>query len=84
MGFLPCLNAFSAAVLGGICNIPGAMLGGIFLCLLESIGPNLILQGLGIVGANQLKDAIAIVMLVLVLIFRPQGILGEKLAEEKA
>ena len=49
-----------------------------------SIGPNLILQGLGIVGANQLKDAIAIVMLVLVLIFRQQGILGEKLAEEKA
>ena len=60
------------------------MLGGIFLGLFESIGPNLILQGLGIVGANQLKDAIAIVMLVLVLIFRPQGILGEKLAEEKA
>ena len=69
---------------GGIGNIPGAMLGGIFLGLFESIGPNLILQGLGIVGANQLKDAIAIVMLVLVLIFRPQGILGEKLAEEKA
>jgi len=43
-----------------------------------------VLQGLGIVGANQLKDAIAIVMLVLVLIFRPQGILGEKLSEEKA
>ena len=84
MGFLPGLKAFSAAVLGGIGNIPGAMLGGIFLGLFESIGPNLILQGLGIVGANQLKDAIAIVMLVLVLIFRPQGILGEKLAEEKA
>ena len=84
MGFLPGLKAFSAAVLGGIGNIPGAMLGGLFLGIFESIGPNLILQGLGIVGANQLKDAIAIVMLVLVLIFRPQGILGEKLAEEKA
>jgi len=84
MGFLPGLKAFSAAVLGGIGNIPGAMLGGIFLGVVESLGPNLVLQGLGIVGANQLKDAIAIVMLVLVLIFRPQGILGEKLSEEKA
>ena len=84
MGFLPGLKAFSAAVLGGIGNIPGAMLGGLFLGIFESLGPNLVLQGLGIVGANQLKDAIAIVMLVLVLIFRPQGILGEKLSEEKA
>ncbi|MFQ6016302.1 MAG: branched-chain amino acid ABC transporter permease [Anaerolineae bacterium] len=84
MGFYPGLKAFAAAVLGGIGNIPGAMLGGIFLGVFESFGPNLILEGLGIVGANQLKDAIAIVMLVLVLIFRPQGILGERLAEEKA
>jgi branched-chain amino acid transport system permease protein len=84
MGFLPGLKAFTAAVLGGIGNIPGAMLGGLFLGVFESIGPNLILQGLGIPGANQLKDAIAIVMLVVVLIFRPQGIMGEKLAEEKA
>ncbi len=84
MGFLPGLKAFTAAVLGGIGNIPGAMLGGIFLGVFESIGPNLILEGLGIPGANQLRDAIAIVLLVLVLIFRPQGILGEKLAGEKA
>jgi len=84
MGFLPGLKAFTAAVLGGIGNIPGAMLGGLFLGVFEAIGPNLILQGLGIPGANQLKDAIAIVLLVLVLIFRPQGILGEKLTEEKA
>lgn len=84
MGFLPGLKAFTAAVLGGIGNIPGAMLGGLFLGVFESIGPNLILQGLGIPGANQLKDAIAILLLVVVLIFRPQGILGEKLAEEKA
>jgi len=84
MGFLPGLKAFTAAVLGGIGNIPGAMIGGLFLGVFESIGPNLILQGLGIPGANQLKDAIAIVLLVVVLIFRPEGILGEKLAEEKA
>jgi branched-chain amino acid transport system permease protein len=84
MGFLPGLKAFTAAVLGGIGNIPGAMLGGLFLGIVESIGPNLILEGLGIPAANQLKDVIAIVMLVLVLIFRPQGILGERLSEEKA
>jgi branched-chain amino acid transport system permease protein len=84
MGFLPGLKAFTAAVLGGIGNIPGAMLGGLFLGVFESIGPNLILEGVGIPGANQLRDAIAIVLLVLVLIFRPQGILGEKLSGEKA
>ncbi|MBW8011300.1 MAG: branched-chain amino acid ABC transporter permease [Chloroflexi bacterium] len=84
MGFHPGLKAFTAAVLGGIGNIPGAMLGGLFLGVFETVGPTLILQGLGIPAANQLKDAIAIIMLVLVLIFRPQGILGEKLAEEKA
>ena len=84
MGFLPGLKAFTAAVLGGIGNIPGVMVGGVFLGVFESIGPNLILEGLGIPGANQLRDAIAIVLLVLVLIFRPQGILGEKLPEEKA
>ena len=84
MGFVPGLKAFTAAVLGGIGNIPGAMLGGLFLGVFEGIGPNLILQGLGIPAANQLKDVIAIVMLVIVLIFRPQGLLGERLAEEKA
>lgn len=84
MGFIPGLKAFTAAVLGGIGNIPGAMVGGLFLGVFESVGPNLILEGLGIPGANQLKDAIAIVLLVLVLIFRPQGILGERLSQEKA
>lgn len=84
MGFLPGLKAFTAAVLGGIGNIPGAMIGGLFLGVFESIGPNLIIEGLGIPAAHQLKDAIAIIMLVLVLIFRPQGIMGERLAEEKA
>ena len=84
MGFFPGIKAFTAAVLGGIGNVPGAMLGGLFLGVFESIGPNLILEGLGIPGTNQLKDAIAFTMLVLVLIFRPQGILGERLAEKKA
>jgi branched-chain amino acid transport system permease protein len=84
MGFIPGIKAFTAAVLGGIGNIPGAMLGGIFLGLLESVGPSLFLDGLGIVAPYQLKDAIAFIMLVLVLIFRPTGILGERLAVKKA
>ncbi|MGE5252682.1 MAG: branched-chain amino acid ABC transporter permease [Planctomycetaceae bacterium] len=84
MGFIPGIKAFTAAVLGGIGNIPGAMLGGIFLGLVESVGPTLFLDGLGIVAPYQLKDAIAFTMLVLVLIFRPTGILGERLAVKKA
>jgi branched-chain amino acid transport system permease protein len=84
MGFIPGIKAFTAAVLGGIGNIPGAMLGGIFLGLVESVGPSLFLDGLGIIAPYQLKDAIAFIMLVLVLIFRPTGILGERLAVKKA
>lgn len=84
MGFFPGLKAFTAAVLGGIGNIPGAMIGGLLLGLMESIFPNLILEGLGIPAANQLRDAFAFTMLVLILIFRPQGIFGERLAEKKA
>jgi branched-chain amino acid transport system permease protein len=84
MGFIPGIKAFTAAVLGGIGNVMGAALGGLFLGMFEAIGPNLILEGLGIPAANQLKDVFAFVMLVLVLIFRPQGILGESLAEKKA
>lgn len=84
MGFVPGIKAFTSAVLGGIGNIPGAMLGGMFLGLIESVGPALILDGLGIVAPYQLKDVIAFTMLVMVLIFRPSGILGERLAVKKA
>ncbi|MDX1378402.1 MAG: branched-chain amino acid ABC transporter permease [Anaerolineales bacterium] len=84
MGFFPGLKAFTAAVLGGIGNLPGAMIGGLLLGVIESVFPNLILEGLGIPSANQLRDAFAFVMLVLILIFRPQGIFGERLAEKKA
>ena len=84
MGFIPGIKAFTAAVLGGIGNIPGAMLGGIFLGLVESVGPSLFLDGLGIVAPYQLKDAIAFIMLVLILIFRPTGIMGERLTVKKA
>ena len=77
VGFLPGLKAFTAAVLGGIGNIPGAMLGGMVLGIVEAIGP----AALGL--PFQLKDVIAFSILVLVLIFRPSGILGEVLTEEK-
>ena len=77
VGFLPGLKAFTAAVLGGIGSVPGAMLGGLFLGLVESVGP-------GILGISfQLADVIAFGILVLVLIFRPTGIVGEVLTEEK-
>ena len=84
MGFIPGIKAFTAAVLGGIGSIPGAALGGLLLGLFESVGPSLFLQGLQIPAFHQLKDVIAFTMLVLILIFRPQGILGERLAEKKA
>ncbi len=83
-GFIPGIKAFTAAVLGGIGNIPGAMLGGLFLGLAESIGPILFLDGLNVPSPNQLKDVIAFTMLVLILIFRPSGILGERLAAKRA
>jgi branched-chain amino acid transport system permease protein len=84
MGFVPGIKAFTAAVLGGIGSIPGAAIGGLFLGVIEAVGPPLILEGLGVPGAHQLKDVTAFTLLVLVLIFRPQGILGQRLSEEKA
>jgi len=77
VGFIPGIKAFTAAVLGGIGNIPGAMVGSMLLGLIESLGPG----GLGI--DFQLKDVIAFSILVLVLIFRPSGILGEVGSQEK-
>ena len=83
-GFIPGIKAFTAAVLGGIGNVPGAMLGGMFLGLAESVGPTLFLDGLNVPSPNQLKDVIAFTMLVLVLVFRPSGILGERITTKKA
>ncbi len=77
VGFLPGIKAFTAAVFGGIGNIPGAMLGGLLLGGIESLGP----AALNI--DFQLKDVIAFVILILVLLFRPSGILGQVLSEEK-
>lgn len=77
VGFIPGIKAFTAAVLGGIGNVSGAMLGGFFLGIVESLGP-------AVLGMSfQLKDVIAFGILVLVLIFRPTGLLGEVLSEDK-
>ena len=77
-GFIPGLKAFTAAVLGGIGNIPGAMVGALLLGLIEAIGPS----ALGI--PTEYKDIIAFSVLVIVLIFRPSGLLGEVVSEKKA
>ena len=77
IGFIPGIKAFTAAVLGGIGNIPGAMLGGMLLGIIESIGPT----ALDI--SYQLKDVIAFAIMIAILIFKPSGILGEVLSEEK-
>jgi branched-chain amino acid transport system permease protein len=84
MGFTPGIKAFGAAVLGGIGNIPGAMLGGFFLGMVESVGPTLFLDGIGIPAPYQLRDLIAFTLLIMVLIFRPQGLLGERMAKKRA
>ena len=78
VGFIPGIKAFTAAVLGGIGNVPGAMLGGLFLGLVEAIAPT----ALDI--STQLKDVISFGLLVIILIFRPSGLLGEVLSEKKA
>ncbi len=77
IGFIPGIKAFTAAVLGGIGNIPGAMFGGMILGIMELVAPSL----LGL--SQQLKDVIAFGMLVLILIFRPTGIFGEVLASKR-
>jgi branched-chain amino acid transport system permease protein len=83
-GFVPGIKAFTAAVLGGIGNVPGAMLGGLFLGVVESVGPALFLDGLGVRAPYQLRDVIAFTMLLIMLIFRPSGFLGERLATKRA
>ncbi len=81
MGFLLGLKAFTAAVLGGIGNLRGAMLGGLLLGLIESLGAGYIgdFTG-GFLGSNY-QDVFAFFVLIAVLVFRPSGLLGERLAE---
>ncbi|GAA4382435.1 branched-chain amino acid ABC transporter permease [Tsukamurella soli] len=75
-GFLLGIKAFTAAVLGGIGNVRGALLGGLLLGVFENYG--------AILFGNQWKDVIAFVLLVLVLMIRPSGLLGEKLGRARA
>jgi branched-chain amino acid transport system permease protein len=82
MGFLPGIAAFTAAVLGGIGSISGAALGGLILGLMQSVAPFLLLAGFHVPSPNQLKDVVSFSILVLVLIFRPGGILGTGEAEK--
>ncbi len=81
MGFIPGLKAFTAAVLGGIGNIAGAMLGGLLLGIIESLGAGYIgdLTG-GFLGSHY-QDIFAFAVLILVLLFRPSGIMGERVAD---
>ena len=83
-GFVPGMKAFTAAVLGGIGNIPGAMLGGMMLGLLEAFAASyLSIITDGTFGAEY-KDVVAFLVLIVVLIFRPRGLLGEAVREGKA
>ncbi|MFQ5966313.1 MAG: branched-chain amino acid ABC transporter permease [Acidimicrobiia bacterium] len=96
-GFLAGIKAFTAAVLGGIGNMVGAYFGGLLLGLFEALGPQVVLGGLGrivtielfgvtvvpVPAVTQLKDVVAFTALVLILIFRPTGLFGERLAVEE-
>jgi branched-chain amino acid transport system permease protein len=80
-GFVPGLKAFTAAVLGGIGNIPGAVLGGLVLGLMEAFAASyLAVITNGAFGAEY-KDVFAFAVLILILIFRPKGLLGETVRE---
>ena len=82
VGFFPGLKAFTAAVLGGIGNITGALLGGIVLGMLETFaGSYLSVFTVGAFGAEY-KDILAFAILILVLIFRPSGLLGEQVGQK--
>lgn len=75
MGFTPGIKAFTAAVLGGIGSVPGAMLGGFLLGMLESLGA-------GFLPRPEWKDVFAFVVLMIILIFRPSGLLGKNVVEK--
>ena len=76
-GFIPGLKAFTAAVLGGIGNIPGAMVGGLVLGLLEAFAASYLSLLTGGAFGAEYKDIFAFSVLIIILIFRPKGLLGE-------
>jgi branched-chain amino acid transport system permease protein len=81
MGFLPGLKAFTAAVFGGIGNLAGAVVGGVLLGLIESLGAGYIGALTGGVLGSHYQDIFAFIVLILVLTVRPQGLLGERVAD---
>lgn len=81
MGFLPGLKAFTAAVFGGIGNLAGAVIGGILLGLIESLGAGYIGAWTGGVLGSQYSDIFAFIVLIFVLTLRPSGLLGERVAD---
>jgi len=80
-GFIPGLKAFTAAVLGGIGNIPGAMMGGLVLGLLEAFAASYLSLLTGGAFGAEYKDIFAFSTLILILVFRPKGLLGEIVRE---
>ena len=81
MGFMLGLKAFSAAVLGGIGNLAGAVVGGLLLGLIESLGAGYLGTITGGFLGSHYQDIVAFLVLITVLVFRPSGLLGERLSE---
>jgi branched-chain amino acid transport system permease protein len=81
MGFLPGLKAFTAAVLGGIGNLAGAVVGALVLGLVEALGAGYLGELTGGVFGSHYADVFAFITLILVLTLRPQGLLGERVAD---
>jgi branched-chain amino acid transport system permease protein len=81
MGFIPGLKAFTAAVLGGIGNLAGAVLGGLLLGIIESLGAGYIGDITGGFLGSHYQDIFAFVVLIAVLVFRPSGLMGERVAD---
>ncbi len=81
MGALLGMKAFAAAVLGGIGNLPGAMLGGLLLGVVEALGAGYIGDLTGDVFGSNYQDVFAFLVLIAVLVFRPSGLLGERVGD---
>jgi len=82
VGFLPGIKAFTAAVLGGIGNIPGAVVGGLVLGEIETLAGTFLPVLTGGAFGTEYKDVLAFLILILLLLFRPQGLLGQIVKEK--